>query len=229
MKGGGKARNDAGYQSSPSTGKGLLVTDELINHARHSADSASVTAQLRPHSFNHLTARTNTFQARFCLCRHGNITTHMLVRLPCAKTGSVWHLSGFAFLLAVHTLVFSWTWTNFLGLNYFFFSIFPVHWPCEWINGRKLWNCPYADIPSFYICKSILWFPFMHPPLSFSFNYHLFDIFTLWWSVTLNLSHQQSKTIPIIAWFFLEDRQMLTFWRCCRVGFSLIYLPWKIQ
>lgn len=62
MKGGGKARNDAGYQSSPSTGKGLLVTDELINHARHSADSASVTAQLRPHSFNHLTARTNTFQ-----------------------------------------------------------------------------------------------------------------------------------------------------------------------
>lgn len=56
-----------------------------------------------------------------------------------AKTGSMWHLSGFAFLLAVHTLGFSWTGRNSLRLNYFFFffSISPVHWPCEWVHGKQ--------------------------------------------------------------------------------------------
>lgn len=183
MKGGGKARNDAGYQSSSSTGKGLLVTDELINHARHIADSASVTAQLRPHSFNHLTARTNTFQARFCLCRHGNITTHMLVHLPRAKTGSVWHLSGFAFLLAVHTLVFSWTWRNFLGLNYFFFSQFSQS--IGHVSGLMAGSSEIVHMQTSRHSTSakVFWFPFMHPLLSFSFNYHLFDIFTLWRSI----------------------------------------------
>lgn len=160
MKGGGKAGNDAGYQSSPFTGKGLLVTDELINHAHHNADSASVTAKLRPHSFNHLTARANTFQARFCLCRHGNITTHRLVRLP--RTGSVWHLSGFAFLLAVHTL-FSWTQSNSLRLNnFFFFFLSQFSQSFGHVTGftakGKLWNCPYTDIPSFYIYKSTVRF-----------------------------------------------------------------------
>lgn len=131
----GERKAGKSYQTSPSTGKGLLVTDELINHARHSADSASVTAQLRPHSLNHLTARANTFQARYCFCRHGNITTHMLVRLPHAKAGSIWHLSGFAFLLAVHTLVFSRTRRNSLRLNYFFPPSPLVLWMGSWQRG----------------------------------------------------------------------------------------------
>lgn len=229
---GGKAGNDAWYQSSPfPQEKGLLVTDELINHARHGADSASVTAQLRPHSFNHLTARANTFQARFCLCRRGSITTHMLVHLPRARPGSVWHLSGFAFLLAVYTQVFSWT-RNSLRFNYIFPpSIFPVHWPCKRVHGKqealKLSTRGYPITLHLqkYFSNSLSGIAF----LSFSFYCYLFDIFILCWHIALYLSRQQSKTIPIIAWFFLEDQQMLTFWRCCRVGFSLIYLPWKIQ
>lgn len=114
---------------------------------------------------------------------------HMLVRLPHSKTGSVWHLSGFAFLLAVHTLVFSWTWRNSFRQNCFFPPQFSqsIGDVSGFMANGKLWNCPCADILSFYICKCLLWSLSCIPFLSFSFYYHLFDFFNLWENISLHL------------------------------------------
>lgn len=99
-----------------------MVTDELINHARHSADSATVTAQLRPHSFHHLIARANTFRARFCVCRHENRTTCTLVCLPRLALSDI-YLALHFHQEALHMLVLSWSRYS-SGLNYLFFPLF---------------------------------------------------------------------------------------------------------
>lgn len=118
--------------------KGLLVTDELINHAHHGADSASVTAQLRPHSFNHLTARANTFQARFRLSAWKRNHTHARAfatrqtRLPLTF---IW-LCIFISCIQAGVLVDT---EEFLEVKLCFFSpsIFPVHWPCKRVHGKQ--------------------------------------------------------------------------------------------
>lgn len=149
-----------------------MVTDELINHARHTADSATVTAQVRPHSFHHLIARVSTFCVRFCHCRHGNGTTCVLVCLPKLALSDI-YLALHFHQEVLHRLVLSWSRYSW-GLNYLFFpSIFPVHWPCEWLNGVQTGG---SDEPSgivhaqishrtFYIiCNCMLRFPLFQFP-----------------------------------------------------------------
>lgn len=158
MEGGGKARNDAGYQSSPSTGKVLLVTDELINHKRHGSDSASVTAQLRPHSFNHLSARVNAFQARYSLCRHGNITTHAWMFPTCQNRLRLTFIWLCIFISCTQAGVLTDT-EEFLEAKLLFFltQFFQsIGYVSGFTANRKLWNCACPDTPLFYCCNCIL-------------------------------------------------------------------------
>lgn len=83
-----------------------------------------------------------------------------------AKTGSMWHLSGFAFLLAVHTLGFSWTGRNSLRLNYFFFFFlnFPsplAMWVGSWQTGS--FEFVHKQIFRHSTSAKVYRFPFMHP------------------------------------------------------------------
>lgn len=147
--------------------------DELINHTRHSTDSATVTAQLRPHSFNHLTAHANAHWVRFHVRRLGNITTHMLVYLPRAKSGPAWHLSGFAFSLGSCTRAGILMDAVFLEAKLLIFpSIFPVHWPYEWDNGIQtrgsdgpsgIVDTPIMHSTSTIVCSDFLYSSYLFP------------------------------------------------------------------
>lgn len=105
-----------------------------------------------------------------------------------AKPGPVWHLSGFAFSSGSVTHAGTLMVTVFLQAQLLIFpSIFPFHWPCEWINGVQTRG---SDGPSgivhaqishhtFYICNCMLRFPLFlfpsHPvaPPSSSHDLHI--------------------------------------------------------
>lgn len=194
-------------------------------------------APQRWQSLCHSSTPTSRLQSSDCACEHisGEILPPSVWKPnrthACTfATHQNWHLSGFAFLLAVHMRLFSWTQRKSLRLN----SYFSLNLLTPLAMGVGSWQTGSSEIVHTQIIilhpQKYSLFPFHASPfLSFSFYNHLFDIFTLWWKIASHRSHQQSKTIPIIAWFYLKDQQMLTFGRCCRVSFWLIYLPWQIQ
>lgn len=85
--------------------KGLVVTDELIHHTHHSADSCHCHSSTPTLRFIHLTACANTFQAScspLLTWKHNH--THTCTR---TETNKVSYLSGSAYLCWYCTHVFA--------------------------------------------------------------------------------------------------------------------------
>lgn len=178
----------------PSTGKGLVVTDELINHARHSADSATVTAQLRPHSFHHLTANANTFRARFCLRRHGNISTRVLVRLPKLALSHI-YLALHFYQEALHMLVLSWSLYS-SRLNYLFFPQFSRS--IGHVSGLMAYR---QESLAGLLALSTLWYPITHSTSAIVCSDFLYSHFltNLWFSLNHHTIYTSQNALHVIC------------------------------
>ena len=125
------------YSTPRRRKKGLVVTDELIHHTHHSADSC------------HCRRSTPTPQLHSsdCMCEHipGNsspplTSKHNYTRLhthtPCAETSAASHLSALhIYGYARHTFTDTQRYSS--GLKIPSFPIFPVQWPCEWVNSVR--------------------------------------------------------------------------------------------